>query len=96
MKEIASSSNTKYQIKPKQKDSFDAQAFLDSAGVAKRVVEYRKSQKIYSQGVAAKSIVQLQEGGAAVPYPRTAIRRDCQGITPSAQELLSQLLMNAL
>jgi hypothetical protein len=26
---------------------FDAQAFLDSAGVARKVVEYRRSQKIY-------------------------------------------------
>jgi CRP/FNR family transcriptional regulator, cyclic AMP receptor protein len=42
---------------------FDAQAFLDSAGVARRVVEYRKSQKVYSQGDAAKSVMYIQEGG---------------------------------
>ena len=39
MKEIASSSNTKSQIKLKQKRAFDAQAFLYSAGLARRVVE---------------------------------------------------------
>ena len=42
---------------------FDAQAFLDSAGVARRIVEYRKSQKIYSQGEPAKNVLYIQEGG---------------------------------
>ena len=46
MKAIASSS----KIRSKKNPAFNAQAFLDSAGVARRVVEYRKSQKIYSQG----------------------------------------------
>src|SRR5712692_3456322 len=35
---------------------FDAQAFLDSAGVARKVVEYRRSQKIYSQGDPATGV----------------------------------------
>src|ERR1700693_3422781 len=42
---------------------FDAQAFLDSAGVARRIVGYRKSQKIYSQGEPAKNVLYIQEGG---------------------------------
>src|ERR1700688_3330912 len=42
---------------------FDAQAFLDSAGVARRIVEYRKSQKIYSQGQPAKNVLYIQNGG---------------------------------
>ena len=42
---------------------FDAQAFLDSAGVARRIVEYRKSQKIYSQGEPAKNVLYIQKGG---------------------------------
>jgi CRP/FNR family transcriptional regulator, cyclic AMP receptor protein len=42
---------------------FDAQAFLDSAGVARRIVEYRKSQKIYSQGEQAKNVLYIQTGG---------------------------------
>ncbi len=36
---------------------FDAQAFLDSAGVARRVVEYRRSEKIYSQGDPTTSVM---------------------------------------
>ena len=42
---------------------FDAQAFLDSAGVARKVVEYRRSQKIYSQGDPAKNVMYIQKGG---------------------------------
>jgi CRP/FNR family cyclic AMP-dependent transcriptional regulator len=42
---------------------FDAQAFLDSAGVARKVVEYRRSQKIYSQGDPAANVIYLQQGG---------------------------------
>jgi CRP-like cAMP-binding protein len=42
---------------------FDAQAFLASAGVARRIVEYLKSQKIYSQGEPAKNVLYIQKGG---------------------------------
>ena len=42
---------------------FDAQAFLDSAGVARKVVEYRKSQQIYAQDDRATSVMYVQKGG---------------------------------
>ena len=42
---------------------FDAQAFLDSAGVARRVVEYRSRRKIYSQGDPATNVLYIQKGG---------------------------------
>ncbi len=42
---------------------FNAQTFLDSAGVARKVVEYRRSQKIYSQGDPAANVIYVQEGG---------------------------------
>jgi CRP/FNR family cyclic AMP-dependent transcriptional regulator len=45
---------------------FDVQAFLDSAGVARRVVEYRKSQKIFSQGDPAASVLYIQQGGVRI------------------------------
>ena len=63
MKEIASSRNIKSKRKFGQKCAFDAQAFLDSAGAARKVVEYRKSQEIYSQGDAAASVMYIQKGG---------------------------------
>ena len=42
---------------------FDAHAFLDSAGVARRIVVYRRSQKIYSQGDPATSVMYVQKSG---------------------------------
>ncbi len=62
MKEIASSIKTKSQIKLKQKRAFDAQAFLDSSGLARKVVEYPGSQNIYSQGDPATSVMYILEG----------------------------------
>jgi CRP/FNR family transcriptional regulator, cyclic AMP receptor protein len=63
MKVIANSSNIKTKRKSTQKLAFDAQTFLDSAGVARRVVECRRSQKIYSQGDSATSVIYVQKGG---------------------------------
>ena len=64
MKEIiASSSKTQSKIKLKEKRAFDVQAFLDSAGVARKIVQYRKSQEIYSQGNPAATVMYIQEGG---------------------------------
>ncbi len=63
MQAIASSRNIKSKRKSAHKHAFDAQAFLDSAGVARRVVEYRRSQKIYSQGDRATSVIYIQKGG---------------------------------
>jgi CRP/FNR family transcriptional regulator, cyclic AMP receptor protein len=63
MQAIARSSNINSKRKSTQKRAFDAQAFLDSAGVARRVVEYRRSQKAYSQGDPATSVMYLQKGG---------------------------------
>ncbi len=63
MQAIATSSKIKSKRKSTQKRAFDAQAFLDSAGVARRVVEYRRTQKIYSQGDRATSVIYIQKGG---------------------------------
>jgi CRP/FNR family cyclic AMP-dependent transcriptional regulator len=63
MKEIASSSNAKSQEKLKEKPPFNTQTFLDSAGVARKVMKYRRLQKIYSQGDPATSVMYIQKGG---------------------------------
>jgi CRP/FNR family transcriptional regulator, cyclic AMP receptor protein len=44
-------------------DSFNAQAFLDTAGVARKVTEYRRNESIYSQGDAAETVMYVQKGG---------------------------------
>jgi CRP/FNR family cyclic AMP-dependent transcriptional regulator len=53
---------TKSTKKLKQKLAFDAQIFLDSAGVARRVAEFKKAEVVYSQGDSAKSVMYLQNG----------------------------------
>jgi len=53
----------KSKINQKKMRAFDAQGFLNSAGVARSVVQNRKSQKIYSQGDPATSVMYLQQGG---------------------------------
>lgn len=42
--------------------TFDTQALLDSAGVARTVVAYRKAETIYSQGDASETVMYLQKG----------------------------------
>jgi CRP/FNR family transcriptional regulator, cyclic AMP receptor protein len=42
---------------------FDAQAFLDSAGVARKVADFRKKETIFTQGDPAKNVLYIQKGG---------------------------------
>ncbi len=42
---------------------FDAQAFLDSAGVAKTVLTYRRAEPIFEQGDVSDSVMYIQKGG---------------------------------
>jgi CRP/FNR family transcriptional regulator, cyclic AMP receptor protein len=63
MRASTTSGKVKSPTKLKQKFAFDAQAFLDSAGIARRIVDYRISQKIYSQGDPAKGVKYIQKGG---------------------------------
>ena len=44
-------------------DTFDPQAFLDTAGVARKIAEFRRNESIYTQGEAADSIMYVQKGG---------------------------------
>ena len=43
--------------------AFDPQVFLDTAGVARKVAEFRRGESIYSQGEAAESVMYVQKGG---------------------------------
>ena len=63
MRTIAKSSSIKSNKKLKQKLAFDAQAFLDSAGVARKVKEFKRAEVLYAQGDAAKSVMYIQSGG---------------------------------
>jgi CRP/FNR family cyclic AMP-dependent transcriptional regulator len=66
MREVANSSNIKSKRKTTQNRGFDAQVFLDSAGVARKVVEYRRSERIYSQGDPTKGVKYIQKGGVKI------------------------------
>ncbi len=46
-----------------RKIAFDLQAFLDTSGAARRVVKFRRSEKIYTQGDPAKGVKYIQNGG---------------------------------
>jgi CRP/FNR family transcriptional regulator, cyclic AMP receptor protein len=43
--------------------TFDVQAFLDSAGLARKVAEFRKKETIFAQGDPAKNVLYIQKGG---------------------------------
>jgi CRP/FNR family cyclic AMP-dependent transcriptional regulator len=51
-----SKTGSKHQI------AFNAQAFLDSAGLERTIKEYKKAALVYSQGDPAKHVMYLQEG----------------------------------
>ena len=46
-----------------QKSTFNAQAFLDSAGIARKIVEYRRAEVIFTQGDPGESVLYIQKGG---------------------------------
>ena len=58
----ATASTQNFNVKPKRKRAFSVHAFLDSAGVSRRVVEYRRLQNIYSQGDPAACVRYIQSG----------------------------------
>jgi CRP/FNR family cyclic AMP-dependent transcriptional regulator len=49
-------------MKTAKESVFDAQAFLDSAGVARKIVEHQKNETIFAQGNASKHVMYLQKG----------------------------------
>src|SRR5579862_8347933 len=50
-------------MKPAKGLIFDAQAFLDSTGAARKIVEYQKNATVFSQGDASKYVMYIQKGG---------------------------------
>jgi CRP-like cAMP-binding protein len=51
--------------------AFDPQVFLDTAGVARKVAEFRRGESVYSQGEAADTVMYVQKGG------REILRGEC-------------------
>jgi len=63
MQGIRTASRINPKTKTAQKPAFDPQVFLDSAGVAKKIAEFRKKETIFSQGDLAEDVVYIQKGG---------------------------------
>src|SRR6204780_4420419 len=63
MQKTANSTGIRSKRKSTQKPAFDPQVFLDSAGVARKVTEFRKRETIFSQGDICKDVLYIQEGG---------------------------------
>lgn len=59
---MISPQSSKPKRTPKVIDGFDAQAFLDSAGVGRKIKLANRADIIYSQGEAANTVMYLKEG----------------------------------
>ena len=44
-------------------NGFDPQVFLDTAGISRKITQFRRNESIYSQGDAAGSVMYVQQGG---------------------------------
>jgi CRP/FNR family cyclic AMP-dependent transcriptional regulator len=57
--------STKAPKRPKAnpKGAFNAQNFLDSTGLARKVVEFKAKETIFSQGEAGNDVIYIQKGG---------------------------------
>ncbi len=45
------------------KAPFDARVFFESAGVARKIVEFPRKATVFAQGTAAKTVMYIQQGG---------------------------------
>src|SRR6202051_2428752 len=50
----------------KKPSTFDPEAFLNSTGVARTIVEFEKKQSLFSQGDLCKSIMYIQKGDVKI------------------------------
>ena len=49
--------------KSRRKNVFDVEKYLNTAGIARKIVSYRKGQIIFSQGDQSRAVLYLQQGG---------------------------------
>src|ERR1700722_6213151 len=62
MKVVTTGNGLNPKKKRKRTRAFDMLAFLGSAGVARTVAQYRRSQRIYAQGDPAGNVLYIQQG----------------------------------
>src|ERR1700758_1738571 len=49
-------------MKSKQTGTFNVQAFLESAGIARKIVDYRRGEVIFTQGDPCEHVLYVQKG----------------------------------
>ncbi len=54
--------STVKKMKSPMEDNFNAQAFLDSAGVARSIVEFQAKDTVFTQGDIGKDVLYIQKG----------------------------------
>lgn len=52
--------------KPKKQIDFDAGHYLETSGIKRKIVKYRKGQSIFSQGDVSRSVLYLQSGSVKI------------------------------
>jgi CRP/FNR family cyclic AMP-dependent transcriptional regulator len=57
---------------PMGKNGFNVQAFLDSAGLARKIMKFGKSEKIFRQGDPTRGVKYIQEGGVKLSVVNAA------------------------
>jgi CRP-like cAMP-binding protein len=55
-------SNTRFKTKLEEKQTFDVQLFLESAGLRSNVYKFRGKESVFAQGDPAKNVMYIQEG----------------------------------
>jgi CRP/FNR family cyclic AMP-dependent transcriptional regulator len=58
MSKVSGATVSKYQ----RKSTFDAQAFLDTTGVSRKIAEFRRGEAIFRQGDPSEQIFYIQKG----------------------------------
>ena len=61
--------------KTNKKIAFNAQLFLDSAGVARKVVDFQIKATIFAQGDPAKTVMYIQKGRVSFPWSMRPARK---------------------
>jgi len=59
-------SKTKIKSVDEKKGAFNAQAFLDSAGLARTVRRFKRAENIFTQGSPAETVMYIQAGGVKI------------------------------
>ena len=51
------------EIRPRSSGAFDASAFLESSGIARKIIVYQRGDAVFTQGDACDHVMYIQRGG---------------------------------